>query len=249
MRWALKLGQGREENRDRQRGPPPPRGTPTVGRKHARKLADTAPNANPARPIAGNHTGLIGRLATEIVSASSLKEVSALVCNKTLGILGRMNHTPPKVSRAYRPALRHLLALFALTAGTGLSAQTPSTPAPAAAPAAGEQPVQLQQFVTLGSRFNDRTIADSVVPIDVISLDDLHRNGYTELRRGAVRPRPLPLIFRARPTPMAPIPSARRPSAVSGREKPWCSSTASATTSARSSTSTAASARATPPST
>ncbi len=90
-----------------------------------------------------------------------------------------MNLTPSIVARAYRPALRRTLALFALTAGTGLLAQTATTPAPA--PAAGEQPVKLEQFVTLGSRFNDRTIADSPVPIDVISTDDLQRNGYTEL--------------------------------------------------------------------
>ena len=92
-----------------------------------------------------------------------------------------MNQTPTLVARAYRPALRQLLAVIALTAGTGLLAQTATAPTPAPAAPAGEQPVKLEQFVTLGSRFNDRTIADSPVPIDVISTDDLQRNGYTEL--------------------------------------------------------------------
>ncbi len=41
--------------------------------------------------------------------------------------------------------------------------------------------MQMEKFVSVGSRFNDRTVVDSPVPIDVITDRDLHENGYTEL--------------------------------------------------------------------
>ena len=67
--------------------------------------------------------------------------------------------------------------MFSLTAG--LSAQTP--PPPAAHDTPKEETVQLEKFVSIGSRFNDRTVIDSPVPIDVISGGDLRQSGYTEL--------------------------------------------------------------------
>ena len=39
----------------------------------------------------------------------------------------------------------------------------------------------MNQVVTIGSRFNDRTVVDSPVPIDVLSSQELQRSGYTEL--------------------------------------------------------------------
>jgi iron complex outermembrane recepter protein len=39
------------------------------------------------------------------------------------------------------------------------------------------------QIVVTGSRFNDRLIAESLVPIDVIAVDELKVGGYTDLQR------------------------------------------------------------------
>lgn len=41
--------------------------------------------------------------------------------------------------------------------------------------------VQLETYVQTGSRFNDRTVTDSSVPIDVLSRADIQQNGYTEV--------------------------------------------------------------------
>jgi iron complex outermembrane receptor protein len=68
-----------------------------------------------------------------------------------------------------------VLALLATALATPLFAQTaPGT-------AKSDEPVQLEKFVAIGSRFNDRTVIDSPVPIDVLSPSDLQQNGYTEL--------------------------------------------------------------------
>ncbi len=40
--------------------------------------------------------------------------------------------------------------------------------------------VRLDAFVTTGSRFNNRTVTDSAVPIDVVSGVELQKGGYTE---------------------------------------------------------------------
>ena len=64
-----------------------------------------------------------------------------------------------------------LLALLTATGATTLFGQ--------AAPAAGET-VQLEKFVATGSRFNDRTVTQSPVPIDVVSRTEMTQGGYTE---------------------------------------------------------------------
>lgn len=47
---------------------------------------------------------------------------------------------------------------------------------------ASDEVVPLDQFVTLGSRFNNRTPTNSPVPVDVITGEDLHQGGgYTDL--------------------------------------------------------------------
>jgi iron complex outermembrane receptor protein len=62
-------------------------------------------------------------------------------------------------------------------------AQTPpassDSVAPAAAPAK-DNVVKLETFVATGSRFNNRTVTESPVPIDVVSGAELQRGGYTE---------------------------------------------------------------------
>ncbi len=74
------------------------------------------------------------------------------------------------------PALTaRVLAFLATALATPLFAQT------APATAKSDEAVQLEKFVAIGSRFNDRTVIDSPVPIDVLSPVDLQENGYTEL--------------------------------------------------------------------
>lgn len=58
-----------------------------------------------------------------------------------------------------------------------LGAASAQTAAPAAPK---EEPVSLEAFVTIGSRFNQRTATDSAVPIDVITEREIRQGGYTE---------------------------------------------------------------------
>ncbi len=94
-----------------------------------------------------------------------------------------MNTLMPVIGPA-RVARRSVSAqvLLALALG-GLSpaAFAQTAPAPAPAPAAEtKEVVRLESFITTGSRFNDRTVTDSPVPIDVISGVELQKGGYTE---------------------------------------------------------------------
>ena len=43
-----------------------------------------------------------------------------------------------------------------------------------------DEPVALEAFVTIGSRFNQRTVVDSAVPIDLITEREIRQSGYTE---------------------------------------------------------------------
>ncbi len=69
------------------------------------------------------------------------------------------------------------LALLTTAALTSLSAQT--TP-PAAPAKPGDQVITMEAFVSTGSRFNDRTVVDSPVPIDIVSTVEIRAGGYTE---------------------------------------------------------------------
>lgn len=69
-----------------------------------------------------------------------------------------------------RMRLTALLAPLTITGTTIVFGQ--------AAPA-GEV-VQLEKFVATGSRFNDRTVTQSPVPIDVLGREELKQGGYTE---------------------------------------------------------------------
>jgi iron complex outermembrane recepter protein len=73
---------------------------------------------------------------------------------------------------------RFLLALLILAAG--VRAQT--APAPrAAAGSALDEAVKLDAVVTTGTRFDGRLIAESPVPIDVLTPSELTADGYAEL--------------------------------------------------------------------
>jgi len=80
-------------------------------------------------------------------------------------------------------SLRQLraFAAIALTIGGLTSAAFAQTnAAPAAAPKSDEKVVKLETFVATGSRFNNRTVTESPVPIDVVSGAELEKGGYTE---------------------------------------------------------------------
>ena len=66
-------------------------------------------------------------------------------------------------------------AFLATALTTPFHAQTP-----AAEPPKKEEVVELAKFVATGSRFNDRTVTQSPVPIDVISGTELKQGGYNE---------------------------------------------------------------------
>src|ERR1700728_929021 len=93
-----------------------------------------------------------------------------------------MNVTPNNQSRTHLPALR-LVAVAASLFTISVRAQTSAPAAPPAPPppSSDDSTVQMNQVVTIGSRFNDRTVVDSPVPIDVLSSQELQQSGYTEL--------------------------------------------------------------------
>jgi iron complex outermembrane receptor protein len=74
-----------------------------------------------------------------------------------------------------RAARRQLAVLVTLAAILAAQAQTTT---PAAQPAGDV--LELDPIVTVGSRFNQRTVVDSAVPIDIIGPRDIRQNGYTE---------------------------------------------------------------------
>lgn len=74
-------------------------------------------------------------------------------------------------------ALSAVLALAALPATRAQSTSSSSTTS-----TTGET-VALEAFVTLGTRFEQRTVAESSVPIDVISQREIRQGGYTELAK------------------------------------------------------------------
>lgn len=72
--------------------------------------------------------------------------------------------------------IRSASAFLFLFAGSGKTpAQTPQVANPAA-----EEVVALAPVVSVGSRFNERTIVESAVPIDIVTKQDLTSGGYTE---------------------------------------------------------------------
>jgi iron complex outermembrane receptor protein len=73
-----------------------------------------------------------------------------------------------------------LLRAFAAAAPLALLALPLSLSAQAPATLPAEEPVNLEAFVTVGSRFNQRTATDSAVPIDVITEREIRQGGYTE---------------------------------------------------------------------
>ncbi len=67
-----------------------------------------------------------------------------------------------------------MIALLALSTLPPLPAQTAPT-------MARNAPVKMEAVVATGSRFNDRTVFESPVPIDVITRAEMEQGGYTEV--------------------------------------------------------------------
>lgn len=84
-----------------------------------------------------------------------------------------VRETPRRIARSHTAG-----ALLALA----LISSAPAQVAPATAVAAAQKaaPIKMEAFVSTGTRFNDRTIIDSPVPIDVILASDLKLGAYTE---------------------------------------------------------------------
>ena len=74
--------------------------------------------------------------------------------------------------------LRRAIAVAALFAAAA-SATAQVTP-PVAKPV---EPVALDAFVTVGSRFTQRTVVESAVPIDIITEREIRQGGYTEVAK------------------------------------------------------------------
>src|SRR5688500_17882862 len=69
-----------------------------------------------------------------------------------------------------------LITLFAFAATAARAQTVPATP-----PTSGT--VTLEPFITTGTRFNGRLVAESPVPIDLIAREELTAGGYTDLQR------------------------------------------------------------------
>jgi hypothetical protein len=74
---------------------------------------------------------------------------------------------PPRLNAQAAPA-----APSGVSSGTASSASTNA--------AAREDPIQLEAFTSTGTRFNDRTVIESPVPIDVITSAEMTQGGYIE---------------------------------------------------------------------
>ncbi|WP_419815291.1 TonB-dependent receptor plug domain-containing protein [Glacieibacterium sp.] len=81
-----------------------------------------------------------------------------------------------------RAALLAGLATSVFSAPAFAQETAPAAPAPAAAAAADDMG-DAGTIIVTGTRRNDRTIADSTVPIDVITQESLQTSGYTETNR------------------------------------------------------------------
>ena len=85
------------------------------------------------------------------------------------------------MTRTGKPFLLSTIALAALWAAPAAAQQPGDTPADAATDEAVLDPSDT--IIVTGTRRTDRTVADSTVPIDIITADSLNNSGYTETNR------------------------------------------------------------------
>ncbi len=82
-----------------------------------------------------------------------------------------------------RLSVSGLALAVAAIAASSASAQTTTNPEDLPDDVASGEAAPQDQIVVIGSRRQDRTLADSPVPIDVISADELNNTGYTETNK------------------------------------------------------------------
>lgn len=68
------------------------------------------------------------------------------------------------------------VAAYIAAAAAGSAQVTPPVVKP-------DEPVALEAFVTVGSRFTQRTVVESAVPIDIITEREIRQSGYTEVAK------------------------------------------------------------------
>jgi iron complex outermembrane recepter protein len=96
----------------------------------------------------------------------------SLVCCTILRMVAGVSPDPTM----NHPTRYRLIAAWPLLA---LPLAVSAQPAPAAA--AKDEPLMLEAFVSTGTRFNDRTVVDSPVPIDIVRTADLEKSGAPDL--------------------------------------------------------------------
>lgn len=92
------------------------------------------------------------------------------------------------------PAWTRFAGLSGLLLVLSSSLPAQSAPAPASSTSASEdEPIMLEQFVSVGTRFDQRTVTESPVPIDIISTRDLQVGGQSDM--GQMLAASVPSIF------------------------------------------------------
>lgn len=92
-----------------------------------------------------------------------------------------MNYTPaPRVPASRHAFPRAAAALPALLAFLSSDAFAQANAPAASSAAAKDVPIQLEAFVSTGTRFNDRTVVQSPVPIDIVTSAEMTQGGYVE---------------------------------------------------------------------
>ncbi len=91
-----------------------------------------------------------------------------------------MNYPTTTVTRATGTVLRRAAALTPAVLALLVSGALAPVSAQTAAAAAKEEPIKLEAFVSTGTRFNDRTVTESPVPIDIVTRAEMTQGGYTE---------------------------------------------------------------------
>src|SRR5438067_1788025 len=92
-----------------------------------------------------------------------------------------MNYTylsrTPAISGVLRRAWAATPALAFFVSGAFAQNLAPTG---ATSGAAKDEPILLEAFVSTGTRFSDRTVIQSPVPIDVVTQAEMQKGGYTE---------------------------------------------------------------------
>lgn len=106
--------------------------------------------------------------------------ISTLRVSKTLSHLLRFASSQSLQPRCGTVILQRSSALFSATLLLAFTHHGRAQSSSAAASATPGEIVALEPVVSVGSRFDERTVVESAVPIDIVTKDDLRAGGYTE---------------------------------------------------------------------